>query len=63
MAGESFYLINTTNGTTCDKKINRGDIQKYTTKIIIFSETFYRSETDTAIGSYCAVPARKMLEL
>ena len=59
---EDTYMIDVRNGVTCNKLLRKGDVRRYNTKIDIKEITFFRPEEETASGSYCAVPARLLLD-
>ncbi len=59
----NIYSINATDGTSCQESLRVGDVQKYTTKITINGQVFYRSEKNTTYGLTCVVPATEMAEV
>lgn len=62
-AKQNIGSINAVDGTTCGVNLATGNVQKYTTKISIDGQVFYRSEANTLAGSMCVVPATAMSEL
>ena len=57
------YLLNLNDGTSCDAFYEGGTIKKFTTKIDLEGETYFRDEENTNATTSCAINAKELSEL